>query len=273
MRFKRAIDCSLLLGLAVLICCPSGISEALEGKLDEAKSEKQESTKDAVDAQTIQQFYEGKVLKGTIELSDKLPKVPKELMPGNRYPDDPLAGLKRTETWYRIPDWLGGRWKSTDDNGKPSSPEAIFHKGTLRDAEGSLWNLSSVPDYGVVKDIGYSVRRLADYSDGLIDSRGFVQARIHYISSGVDAHGIIYTTRQEEALATYMPKSEGVVEVIHTGKQFDLSGHYMHDIKSRAIYSRIQPFPFEAKPNLAAQNSFKNYLKSIGLERLIPSGL
>ncbi len=273
MRCKRAVEMSILIWQTAFMCSPSGITQSQEGKLDDGKSEKQESSKNEVDTQAIEQFYEGKLLKGRIELSNSLPKVTKKFMPGHRYPENPSEGLNHADKWYRIPDWIAGRWQSVYENGTPTQPKARFRKGTIRDAEGSLWDIISVPYEGVVEDIPYTIRRLSDYSDQLIDSQGCVQVRTHYLTSGVDERGKIIRTLQEETVATYLPKRDGVVEVIHTGKRFDLNGKYLNDVNSRVLYSRIQQFPFEPKPNKAVQKSFKNYLKSNGLERLIPASL
>ncbi len=49
-----------------------------------------------------------------------------------------------------------------------------------------------------------------------------------------------------------------------------MSGKFLNVVEDSSIYTRTQPFLAEKKPNDSIEKSFKKFLKSSGLEKLMP---
>lgn len=220
-------------------------------------------------SQFIKDYYSGKLLNGTVELSSVLPPISKALEKGKKYPTNPIEEYDLVEYWQRFPNWLEGDWHAR--RGIMSDRSIVRTMGTMRDAQGNVWVLRRMPIIGLTEKYRPNERIVVDYSDQLISSDEQFQERAHLICAEVDSNNLIVRTWQEECLICFRRKKDGVAEWESAHKEFDLFGSCTDQYTLRKKLYRTKEFvPCTDK---AIQESFKKFLTSNGLENLLPQAL
>jgi hypothetical protein len=264
LNWNQLLCCSVF--LAVLVNSQSCLTQTLEPKPDTTADVPTDG-----DVQQMKEFYGGRILTGSVQLSEELPKVPECLIPGREFPDDRLTKLKKQDQWDRIPTWLAGHWISSSvtlTDGSTLNREKRFYSGTERDAEGAVWNRLAMPYLVIDYNKRNSIYRLADFADTPVNTADVYQSRRHYFTARVDENHKIVDTWQEECLSTITPNKDGTLDCINTTRTFDVNGKFCRDYVDRGCY-RLEK-RFEPTSDDHIRKSLRRYLKASGLTKLIP---
>jgi hypothetical protein len=217
-------------------------------------------------------------------LKASLPPVPFALSAGNTYL---TSSISKTEpdNWFRIPQWLAGKWYSdlrwtTSDSAEPAGthfPRRTGYNGgplwgVERDAKGNIWHRLHPPEYEHQPGPNnQTTNSVIDQEDLIASSDESLCERIHRFRTRVDSAGVIIDTFQDDIVKTLTPAHDGTIVSIQVVREFDQKGNLRRTYTTHQEYKRTEDFSPNSNPGI--RNSFKTYLLANNLDDLVPADL
>jgi hypothetical protein len=226
-------------------------------------------------------------LEGSVEHSEQLKAAPQLLKPGIKFDEAMLGADYEESSWRRIPKGLAGTWhretkvwtKFEDyvDNRSANvhvekQSRSTFTRGYQVDKNGDVWDCPSVRPkikteaadliiYGQVTD-----REVLALSQDSMTVRGR-HTEVQVSKNTEKIRNVI----QVEAITKLVAESPEVVHATSSSKIFSASGSPLQLEESYADESRVEPFkPIDNLDGVDLRNSFISFLKTNGLNQLIP---
>jgi hypothetical protein len=229
-----------------------------------------------------------KFLQGGVQHSEQLAPVQSGLKVGTTFDESKLEKIAPARIWYRVPPWMAGRWQyddytqtyfedykkgSIDSQAKTSAAQAGETWGSQHDRLGGVWDemiLPATKDTTADKDL----YKDAHTDDSVIfDSDARFIVRLVSTRTRIDkATNTIRDVNQVEQFTTLLPAGPGKIRNDYSFKYFDPRGSKVSLSKGWRIGRKVAPFA----PNNYDENNqdvrpaFRDYLKSNGLDNLVP---
>jgi hypothetical protein len=222
-----------------------------------------------------------KFLQGGVEHAEQLQSAINSLKVGTQYDEAKFAKLTPIRIWYRVPPWMAGKWQYDEetqtfyqDYATGASDEQTYHSqahntssfANQRDRLGGLWDYIDAPyvsetttDKVINKDLHTDESIIFD-SDAKLIMRSVVTR-----TSLDKTTKIISKVYRMEQFTTYFPYGPNAVRAEYSFKTLDQGGKPINLTKTWAIGRKLAPSTVgNSDPSFAA------YLKSQGLENLVP---
>jgi hypothetical protein len=229
-------------------------------------------------------------LEGYVSQLSTPQQISARLKEGSVYAPADLSNVAGLDEWYRIPNWLAGKWrqetltttseydcvtkKRTDT---PLSISALTEdrEGWQSDSRGDKWNYQHTPfvsncDSASCRQIffTYSVKPLEVNENRVVKI---------FKGTGVlvdKTTNIIKQVTSAECIESYVPIDDSTMICRSCITEFDISGKPLNQRMTYSIYNKIAAFkPSSSDKGRDVKLSFCNYLQAHGLTHLIPNQL
>jgi len=229
-------------------------------------------------------------LKGHVEHSNRLEPTPPLLKTGIRYDEVNLKALTPNNIWYRIPNWLGGRWKierltayyryAYKSGVRALTTDTFTNRttgdnGWQKDSTGQVWNFQHVPfTTKVYGDDDYMVAVVKDWEPLEVTSQKAVIRTVELRINANKQSNVITSIQQGETVHTYFPVGTNLLKEISSIKIFDETGQPLILQEGVAFLQRISPYRsvdyYDGKDMRAI---FREYLENHGLAGLLSASV
>lgn len=233
-------------------------------------------------------FDNSYLLKGSVQHADQLPPAPAPLRTGAIFDESKLQTLTKDNSWYQIPAWFAGSWRSEEQSqyyqydystgeedhrrvkSMITSNEDI---GWQKDKLGGIWQRVYHPYLTVSYGASVYFVSYVRLSIPLYVSNEKIVMRYQSVSAKVsNTTRRVVSSEQRESIQTYTPVTKyGFVKVVSSMKHFDEDGK--PSILTQAVIgkSRTQMFsPWNTYKGLDIRALFKQYLIKRGLLERVP---
>lgn len=226
-------------------------------------------------------------IKGNVSHTDRLPPVEEKFKVGAEFNNSILKGDSgETLEWYRIPAWLAGTWKRSEEtvvyqidlrSGHESrTPQTVSvietaNFGVQVDSQGYVWHaelsnrgLGEGGNYRVIALIRFQKpERAAD--DEVILRQVTTQLFVNPINNTIAR---IY---QSESLNRFSPEKNGSLKTDMSVKFFDAGGKPISIQRNESVSWRTEEFKIlNQYKGRRLDEEFKAFLRSQGKEELVP---
>lgn len=201
------------------------------------------------------------MLQAQVEHSERLAPVGDALAPGQPFDLNKLTPLQdstKANRWYRVPQWLVGRWHKdsqtdyyrydfatqktdTTTSVQPARSDGVW--GTQVDDSGQVWQFDVAPFVTRVDAGEEVVVQVVRSSEPVEDTP------THFVRRSIDtqfrvdkASNVIKSVESGEQLTAYIPESDGLLKRESSSKVFDRYGAPLVLGKSFSYETRIGPF-------------------------------
>lgn len=226
-------------------------------------------------------------LKGSLEHSEVLPPVKKELQTGAVFNAAVLPKVPLDEDWFWIPAWRAGTWRSQSDiltyyknfrtgeehKGKfPRTFVSVVYKGFQKDRTGQIWEYRAAPYVQMAGGGGFREVQIIKENKPVYVSNQKITMYLRGTSVRVDPRSNrIMATEQWESLQTFQPAGNNRVTCTGSTKFFDPQGRPSYIQKNTATFTRVAPFkPINSVQGKDLRTSFRKFLVQHKLDRLVP---
>lgn len=228
-------------------------------------------------------------LQGRVQHADRLPALSDDMKAGANYrPGTHAQSAKYASSWFKIPDWFAGTFKSEQStidyvkdyaSGKSSRPDktvassAVELHGFQADIHGDIWHYYVKSGSSSSEQEGQITYNNIDWYGPEFVSNKKVVMRILATSILVDkVRGTVVDSFRREDIKTYEPAANGAIKVSYTSKSFDSRGLPRDLQNGTSIYRRIATFrPIDKDENENYRLKFLDYLQSEKMEDLRPA--
>lgn len=228
-----------------------------------------------------------KPLTGSLEHSEVLPPVKKELQTGAVFNAAVLPKVPLNEDWFWIPAWRAGTWRSQSDTltyyknfktgeehkGKFPRPfVSVVYKGFQKDRTGQIWEYRAAPYVQMAGGSGFTEVQIIKENKPVYVSDRKITMYLRGTSVRVDPRSKrIMATEQWESLQTFQPAGNNRVTCAGSTKFFDPQGRPSYIQKNTATFTRVAPFkPINSVQGKDLRTSFCKFLVQHKLDRLVP---
>jgi hypothetical protein len=228
-----------------------------------------------------------KFLQGGVQHSEQLAPVQSGLKVGATFDAANLEQGTASRIWYRVPPWMVGNWQDDDytntstqdyqtgtinSQAKTYAQHSTGSWGRQRDRLGGIWSWIDLPASGE-ESTDTEIDKDYHTDDSIIfDSDTKLIRRYVYTRTAVSkATNTIRSVSQYECFTTYTMYGDKMKSE-YSMKEFDDRGKPKNLTKGWSIGHKIEPFTahnFDLKKQ-DVRPSFREYLKSQGLDNLVP---
>lgn len=255
----------------------------------EAKSDWEEESSSGPDSSSsvsVDKSSGGITLKMGVSHADKLKPIPFKLQIGEVF-DERILRTPTRYNWYRIPEWLAGKWKrgrecivSTHDYvtghtqrmNKSIQSEQVADWGVQRDAKGDIWhcNLSmkGMSNRGSYKSVAL-VRQQSPVkwdrkNHRIVFKEQFVVLHVMHGTNAIMDSYIV------ESLTQYRPIKRGLLETMMSVKIYNADGTPKNRQENMAFDRMITPYSSVDKyKGVDVRTDFERFLQSRNLHELV----
>jgi len=261
--------------LLFLLALPSGYASDWE----EESSQSRQGAGAAEDESETRSGKQGKFfLQGRVQHADRLPALADDMRAGANYkPDLYSQHASYASSWFKIPSWFAGTFKSDHSTieyikdyatGRTSRPEktvassAVELHGFQSDVHGAIWHYYVKSGSSRSEQEGHITYNTIDWYGPEFVSEKKVVMRVLATSLLVDkARGVILDSFRREDIKTYEPSADGAIQVSYTSKSFDSRGLPRDLQNGRSLYRRIASFrPINRDENEDYRQKFRDFL-------------
>jgi hypothetical protein len=227
-------------------------------------------------------------LKGGVEHSEEMAPTQSGLKVGAQFDEANLEKPSASRAWYRVPPWLAGKWqcdeqfrtsytdyKTGTTDGKPMRTQvhSDVTYGIQRDRLGGIWDCIDMPQFRQVSSDKWLNKDLHTGDSVIFDSDSQFIMRFVCTRTTVDkTTNTINSVFQFEQFSSYLQNGQDTVKVEASMKNFDQAGKPVNLTNAWKIEHRVTPFIANnySQNNQDVRPSFREYLKSNGMDNLIP---
>lgn len=230
------------------------------------------------------------LLTGGIEHSERLQPVAQQLLPGSVFTNQSIPQIDPTNDWYWIPPWYAGQKHSDYErvlqdvdfrSGQEIEPNSLVTNrqdlfiGFQADKNGQIWEYKRAPYTATVEADGYFQTMYVQVRDPILVNQDKVVIRLVQTSIMVDkATRRIIKTEQQEQFNTYVPVSQGVVNVRTSIKSFGADGAPLVQEESAKVVIDKAPFqPVDFYQGKDMRALFRDFMLARGYGSLLPQAL
>ena len=238
-------------------------------------------------ASTLPAYAE--TLQGNVQLDESLPSLDKSFAPGEIFDLAVTEKSKGTVTFYKIPTWMAGLWKSEKarttsflnyqgtsnvDLGEDYIARSVGRFGDILDRGGQIWNLSHVNYWSKTEyadHCGYSL--VSDFAVVQFSDKTCTTSDKSLVIMVDNATGKIISTQQRETVVFHQYQSPTIYKSTSTHKSFDWKGSPLCLVTNESYETRVAPFSNRAGEQVNGvkmSKLFADFLREKGLASLVP---
>jgi hypothetical protein len=219
-----------------------------------------------------------------VEHSEQLTPVQPGLKVGATFDEANLEKGTATRSWYRVPPWLAGKWQSdeqtqmsnydyttgvTTSQKAPAAGHSSVTYGSQRDRAGGIWDFIDMPRLAEVTSDRAIYKDLHTNDSVVFDADARVVMSFVCTRTSVDkATNTIVSVYQYEQFNAYTPNAQDTIRVDASKKSFDQGGKATNLSKAWMLSRKVAPFSLNNRQDV--RPSFREFLKSQGLDNLVP---
>jgi len=232
---------------------------------------------------------DAETLQGNVQLDESLPALDKSFAPGEIFDVGVMEKSKGAVTFYKIPNWMAGSWKSEKarktsflnyqgssnvDLGEDYLARSVGRFGVILDRSGQLWNLSQVNYWSKTEyadHCGYSL--ISDFAVVEFSDKACTTSDKCLVIMIDNATGKIISTQQRETVDFHQYQSPTIYKTTSTHKSFDWKGCPLCLVTNESYETRLEPFSNRAGEQVDGvrmSKLFADFLREKGLASLVP---